>query len=197
MRRQGELRRRPRTLEQARAETEAALRGDKLPPLNKPKKAPGHKEDDEQRELFKWAHGTDQRPGADLLYPALKLLHAIPNGGRRDKFEAARMVGQGVKPGVLDLDLPVRGSYAQRDKNPEPGEESFTITHYLGLRIELKRVWETGKSNQYPSPDQKWWMSALQDAGHCVCLCYGKDQAVAAIEAYLTGRRVPFQWKRP
>ena len=45
-------------------------------------------------------------------YPELALLHAIPNGGARDKVTGARMKAEGVKPGVSDLMLPVaRGLY--------------------------------------------------------------------------------------
>ena len=40
------------------------------------------------------------------IYPELQWLHAIPNGGSRNKFEAGRMKGEGVKPGVYDLCLP-------------------------------------------------------------------------------------------
>ena len=72
-------------------------------------------EEQEQRLLLAWAARTGR--------PELRLLHAIPNGGKRLKSEAARLQAMGVKPGVPDLCLPVpRGKYH-------------------GLYIELKRLY--------------------------------------------------------
>ncbi len=58
-------------------------------------------EEIEQTCLFRWAA---LESGA---HPELALLHAIPNGGKRSKSEAARMKAAGVKPGVPDMFLPV------------------------------------------------------------------------------------------
>jgi hypothetical protein len=45
-------------------------------------------------------------------YPALRMLHAIPNGGHRHKATAARLKAAGVKAGVPDICLPVaRGDW--------------------------------------------------------------------------------------
>ena len=41
-------------------------------------------------------------------YPELKWLHAIPNGGLRDKITSGKLKAEGVKPGVSDLFLPVK-----------------------------------------------------------------------------------------
>ena len=182
-----------RSFTRARAEADAAAAGQPLPPLpGEAKKRPRHIEDDEQEFIFqKWA------PVAVLKWPEVALLHAVPNGGRRNKFEAERLRRQGVKAGMLDMDLPVEGYI--KPVLPPPGQPA-TIEilgrRYVGLRIELKRPWIVGGNNEYPSHDQKWWMSALQDAGHCVCLCYGAAQAIASLEAYLTGLPVPHQWSR-
>ena len=73
-----------------------------------------------QAAVFKWS----QLPDVRQRYPELKLLHHIPNGGRRDPVEAKHLKQQGVKSGVPDLCLPV----ARRD--------------YHGLYIEMKT--ETG-----------------------------------------------------
>lgn len=60
----------------------------------------------EQEALFRWA---DFAAGT---MPELKLLYHIPNGGSRNKAEAANLKRQGVKAGVPDLFLPVpRGGY--------------------------------------------------------------------------------------
>jgi hypothetical protein len=40
-------------------------------------------------------------------YPELRLMFAIPNGGSRDKREAANLKAEGVKSGVPDVFLPV------------------------------------------------------------------------------------------
>lgn len=94
-------------------------------------------------------------------YPDLKLLHAVPNGGRRDPVEAKHLKEEGVKPGVPDLDLPVpRGKYN-------------------GLRIEMKT--ETGCA----SPDQKWWINELIKQGYFCEVCHGWESAVKVIERYM------------
>ncbi|WP_080902932.1 VRR-NUC domain-containing protein [Parabacteroides sp. Marseille-P3160] len=55
----------------------------------------GHEEDDIQKAFFRTAR---------TLFPRLgRLLFAVPNGGKRDRIEAARMIGLGVKAGVADI----------------------------------------------------------------------------------------------
>ncbi|MDE7389628.1 MAG: VRR-NUC domain-containing protein, partial [Lachnospiraceae bacterium] len=86
-----------------------------------------------QTQVFKWA----LQPAVRRAYPELKLLHHIPNGGKRDPIEAKHLKEQGVKSGVPDLHLPVaRGGYH-------------------GLYIEMKT--ETGRASQ----NQKWWLEQL------------------------------------
>ncbi|MBK5719931.1 VRR-NUC domain-containing protein [Dysgonomonas sp. Marseille-P4677] len=59
------------------------------------RKKPGHEEDDIQEAFF---------TPARIIFPKLgKLLIAIPNGGKRDKREAARLKKQGVTPGASDI----------------------------------------------------------------------------------------------
>lgn len=77
---------------------------------------PAPTEAEEQTELFAWAELLRGR------FPELRLLYHVPNGGSRNRIEAARLQAQGVKAGVPDLCLPVaRGKYH-------------------GLYIELKRT---------------------------------------------------------
>lgn len=98
-------------------------------------------------------------------YPDLKLLHAVPNGGRRDPIEAKHLQDEGLKPGVPDLDLPVpRGNYH-------------------GLRIEMKT--ETGRL----SVDQDWWLGELREQGYFCEVCHGWESAVRVLEWYLSLRR--------
>ena len=60
----------------------------------------------EQVALFKWAEFAAAR------WPELTLMHAIPNGGHRNKITAARLKAEGVRAGVPDICLPVaRGGW--------------------------------------------------------------------------------------
>lgn len=62
----------------------------------------------EQCELIKWADSCVKTN----IHPELAMLYAVPNGGRRDKAEAAHLKMQGVKAGVPDLCLAVpKGKY--------------------------------------------------------------------------------------
>ncbi|NDV94842.1 VRR-NUC domain-containing protein [Dysgonomonas sp. 521] len=61
----------------------------------KPKRNISHEEDNIQEAFFSTAR---------MIFPKLdKLLFAVPNGGKRDKKEAARFKRQGVVPGVSDI----------------------------------------------------------------------------------------------
>ena len=109
-----------------------------------------------QERLMLWAavHERD--------YPELKLLHHIPNGGKRNEKEAAHLKRQGVKAGVPDLCLPVaRGGYH-------------------GLYIELKL-----QSNK-PTEKQLAFINELNKQGYKAVVCYGWETAQETIENYLT-----------
>lgn len=113
-------------------------------------------EDFEQELVMRWAIGQTEN------WPELVLLYHIPNGGKRGKREAAKLKRMGVKAGVPDLCLPVaRGGFH-------------------GLYVEMKR--HTGG---VVSIDQKTWLTALHEAGHCVALCEGHEQAIAVLRDYL------------
>lgn len=115
-------------------------------------------EEVEQTCLFRWAAYS---LGA---HPELKLLHAIPNGGKRSKSEAARMKAAGVKAGVPDMFLPVaRGG-----------------SH--GLYIELKRI----KGGRV-SAEQLAWMEELTREGYTCAACHGWEEARKTILDYLKG----------
>ena len=90
---------------------------------------------------------------------------AIPNGGSRDRREAARLTAQGVKPGVPDLMLPRAAG------------------KYHGLFIEMKR--EKGGTT---SPAQKEWIALLNAEGYYARVSKGFDEARETIEQYLAGR---------
>ena len=116
-------------------------------------------EEIEQTCLFRWAA---LESGA---HPELALLHAIPNGGKRSKSEAARMKAAGVKPGVPDMFLPVAREGCH------------------GLYIELKR-----RDGGRVSPEQTAWMDALARQGYKTALCHGWDAAREEIQRYLGGK---------
>lgn len=115
-------------------------------------------EEVEQTCLFRWAAYS---LGA---HPELKLLHAIPNGGKRSKSEAARMKAAGVKAGVPDMFLPVARSGSH------------------GLYIELKRI----KGGRV-SAEQLAWMEELTREGYTCAVCHGWEEARKVIQTYLKG----------
>ena len=88
-------------------------------------------EADEQIALFEWAALQSGR------FPELTLLHHVPNGGSRNKIEAARLRAQGVKSGVPDLCLPVarggnHGLYIELKR--QRGGRILSLIHILPFR---------------------------------------------------------------
>lgn len=90
---------------------------------------------------------------------------AIPNGGSRDRREAARLTAQGVKKGVPDLFIPRAAG------------------KFHGLFIEMKR-----EKGGRLSPDQAEWIALLRREGYAAYACAGFDNARAVIDRYLAGR---------
>ena len=116
-------------------------------------------EREEQEMLFQWAeykHG---------MFPDLRLMFHIPNGGSRNVIEAKNLKRQGVKPGVPDICLPV----------PRWG--------WHGLFIELKRQ-KGGRA----TPEQMEYIEDLKDQGYAAQICHGFDEASTFILDYLEGR---------
>ena len=113
-------------------------------------------EHQEQAALFAWSDWME------TVMPELSLMHAIPNGGKRDKVTAARLKAEGVKPGVPDICLPVpRG-----DKH--------------GLYIEMKR-----RRGGSVSADQLKWLDNLMRQGYECHVCRGCEEARQVILDYL------------
>lgn len=110
----------------------------------------------EQKALFEWARWNTKR------YPALELLYHIPNGGSRNPIEAHNLKGQGVKPGVPDICLPVPSH------------------HYTALYIELKR-----RKGGRVSEEQKRWLFKLNRVGCKAVVAHGCDEARQVILEYL------------
>lgn len=84
----------------------------------------------------------------------------IPNGGKRNRKEAANLKLQGVKAGVPDL--------------------CFPAAHhgYHGLFIEMKAGRNTTTDNQ------EAWLDLLARNGYCVRVCYGFLEAMSVIDWY-------------
>lgn len=108
-----------------------------------------------QAQVIAWAKSQAK------VYPELIRLFHVPNGGRRLAADAAKLQGQGVKPGVPDLCLPV----------PRFG------CH--GLWIEMKT--QDGRV----SAPQKDWIAFLRGVGYRVEVCRSFDEARAVLLGYL------------
>lgn len=124
-------------------------------------------EHDEQVALFEWA------AMAEAEHPELKMLHATPNGGKLPYTRDAKgkvyspqriaLVREGLRKGYPDVSLDVaRGQFH-------------------GLRIELKRA---DRSNK-PTPEQEEWIANLRYYGYSAVVCYGAQDAINTIQAYL------------
>lgn len=113
----------------------------------------------EQSALIKWAW-LRSRTVAEL-----SLLHAVPNGGLRDRITARRMVEEGVLPGIPDLCLPV----ARNGWN--------------SLYIEMK------SKGGRPTEAQKIIHGLLREAGNCVQICHSWGEAARALENYIGCKR--------
>lgn len=99
-----------------------------------------------------------------MQYPG-KIIFAIPNGGSRNKIEAAKLKRCGVRAGVPDLCIPETvygcGSGAK-----------------IGLYIELK----VGRNKL---TDKQFDIRVyLQAQGYCVEICYTFEEFVKVVKEY-------------
>lgn len=123
-------------------------------------------EDEEQEALISWARLTRLPFPPDASAPMLAdYLFACPNGGKRGKFEAARLGAQGVKAGVSDLILPVaRGGY-------------------FGLFVEMKARRPHAAT---VTDSQVAWLRRMAACGYHAEVCYGWDTARDLISEYIS-----------
>ena len=112
-------------------------------------------EHNEQVTLIQWAQLHEAQ------MPELEMLYAIPNGGKRHAGTARKLKAEGVKAGVLDINLDV----------PRGG--------FHGLRIEMKY----GKNK--PTQAQREWIDRYAKHGYCTAVCYSFEDARDAILHYL------------
>ena len=116
---------------------------------------PFSSEDQEQEAVIEWARLSQGR------YPELKLLHHIPNEGKRSLQTAGRLKSLGMLAGVPDLHLPVpRGAYC-------------------GLFIEMK--YDKG----IVTTEQKDYLIRAAEEGNYCCICYTAEDAITAITEYI------------
>ena len=112
-----------------------------------------HLEENLQIECVRWY---------ELKYPKFgKLLHASPNGGKRDAREAARFKAMGTRPGFPDLIL------------------LFPASGYSYLAIEMKS--EKGKQSEY----QKQYQDLIENTGAKYVICRSFDEFQKEIKDYL------------
>ena len=108
-----------------------------------------------QQALFAWAALYAK------AYPSLNLLHAIPNGGKRDKVTAGRMKAEGARAGVWDIFLPV------------------PMHNYHGLYIEMK------VGSNTITREQKWFREQVEFQGFHTYVCYSWKEAAGVLVHYL------------
>lgn len=112
-----------------------------------------HEESRIQQSAVKWFR---------LQYPKLApLLFSVPNGGYRNKIEAAIMKAEGTVAGVADLIL------------------LYPSCLYHGLLIEMK----TPKGRQRPT--QKDWQNKVEQAGYKYIICRSLEDFMSQIRDYL------------
>lgn len=115
-----------------------------------------------QVQLMEWA----SHPASWACFPELELLHAIPNGGKRDGRTAAKLKNEGVKSGVPDLFLPAAAS------------------GYHGLYIEMKTP--EGKTSER----QNHFIKLLRAQEYAVVVCRSHLDARNILIDYLEGNFV-------
>ena len=114
--------------------------------------------DDEEHRIqcncVRWFH---------LQYPTMKdILFAIPNGGSRNKGEAARMKGEGITTGVSDLIFLKSNRF------------------YGALCIEMKKP--AGRQ----SDTQKRWQQKTELNGNKYVICRSLEDFMREIKDYLS-----------
>lgn len=124
-------------------------------------------EDTEQMAVISWAHWNIQ------TYPELKWLHHCPNGGSRNRMEAAKLKQMGVKAGVSDLCLP------------------YPKGKYHGLYIEMKF------GNNRVQDTQREFLTDMAAAGHYACVCYSAADAIGVLAEYCHLGEVREEMKAP
>lgn len=105
-------------------------------------------------------------------YPDLKMIYAIPNGGKRGKKLAGELKMEGVKAGIPDLCLPIAKD------------------GYFGLYLEMK------KPGGVTSDSQIEVMGNLKRLGYKTVVCYSSEEAIDILYTYIVGEDTAVYYKR-
>lgn len=111
---------------------------------------------------YKGSEDNFQKSVAQYLDMKGLLWFHTPNGGSRNKIEASKLKGMGVKPGVPDCMI------------CEP------FGQFKGLAIELK----VGRNTL--SENQVFWLYELWKRGWKVVVSWSLDEVVEEVNAYLS-----------
>jgi len=109
---------------------------------------------------------------------------AVPNGGYRNRVEAARLVGQGVKRGVPDILLfdvppcPMVGRLGEVSAGLV-ASSFYLRPFYRGIAIEMKRRDSTASSI---TEEQLQWGLSLSARGWFWFVARGAGEAIAVLE---------------
>jgi hypothetical protein len=122
-----------------------------------PRRRPTDREHQEQCRYFEWLFYFDKT--------AYGVAYAIANGGQRNVVVAAKLKREGVKAGVLDLNIDL----------PRGG--------YHGLRIEFKA---TPPHSAPVSKLQKEWLAKQRGFGYYADVAKGLHHAREITEQYLS-----------
>jgi len=117
---------------------------------------PQHHEDNLQAAAVRWFR---------LQHPN-RVIFAVPNGGRRNPREAARLRMQGVLAGVSDLCI----------------AEPFNGFH--GAFVEMK----FGKNKTTDAQDK--FMQQMRDRGYFTGVCYSVGDFIETIRAYFEEKKI-------
>lgn len=104
--------------------------------------------------------------------PSLRFMHAIPNGGLRNKREATRLKAEGVRAGVPDVFF------------PQPMHLG-TAKAKAGLYLEFKKPSQKGSSGRGLSPEQVEFEEYLKSCGYEHKVVYSWLQAAETTVEYL------------
>ena len=115
-------------------------------------------------------------------YPMLRWMHAIPNGGYRDKAEAGKLVAMGARSGVWDVFLPYPVYHGEI-----PNGTDYPDILYAGLYIEMKKSNRRNHKNGGLTDEQLTFKEYAENAGYACKICYSWQEAWDQIVKYLDG----------
>jgi hypothetical protein len=112
-------------------------------------------EDDLQISCFQWIELM--RPA----HPILEWIIHVPNGGKRPRGAAGKLKAMGVKPGVLDVLLPL------------------PFNGWSGLAIEMK----VGSNKTTEQQDD--WLQVFEASGYYTAVCYTLEDFMSHVRRFL------------